>query len=243
MRAGQRARRVRQGYWFPLVVFGALVAGATPFYLLNIPAEGNGTSNVAIAPAAPLFLGGGSFFDSGRAASIYWLIALTAGYVAVVFYYRLRALRTGVAGRIWPYAAVGLGLLALLLIAGPITPIPRVLGLSGLQVNDMTVRGLIPLVVIAIGLLVLARSERSVMLTWFALCYLALALVANLYDLGNLDDFPGPGAADYDNVPDLLVPAAFLLLGGAAFFIVQAWQAHKARQAARSSQDPQTGEN
>jgi hypothetical protein len=80
-------------------------------------------------------------------------------------------------------------------------------------------RGLEPLLVIGIGLGVLARLEHNRRLVVFAVAFLALALVANLYDMQNEVYRLGwklpVGAV---SLPNLVVPGLFLLLGGAGFW-------------------------
>jgi hypothetical protein len=224
--ATRRTRRARQGYWFPLIVFGAVVAGASPFYVVDPPAAG--VAVVAYQDRAPLLQGGGPLGGDGRAASLYWLIALPLGYAAVLLFYRLRARRAGVAGRAWPFLAAGLGLLAVLLATGPWVDLDVQAfhtNLTPQAPGDMSVRGLLPILIIALGLCVLARLERSRALTIFAVSYLVLVIVANLYDLENLLPYSWLGAdGRYAAEPDLLIPAVVLLLGG-MFFAVRSRQA------------------
>jgi hypothetical protein len=220
--ARQHTRRARQGYWFPLLVFGALIAGASPFYVAAYPSTPGAV--VSGLQEMPLLQGGGPMIGDGRGASIYWLIALPLGYGAVLFFYRLRARRAGVAGRTWPFLAAGLGLLAVLLITGPWVDLYVQAFHQNLSLEapgDLSTRGLLPMLIIALGLFVLAWSERSAALTAFAACYFAVALVANLYDLENLLPYSLLGGGAYAAEPDLLLPAVVLLLGG-AFFAVRA---------------------
>ncbi|HEV2635769.1 MAG TPA: hypothetical protein VGX23_11520 [Actinocrinis sp.] len=229
---GRRTRRARQGYWFPLVVSGLLVAGACPFYVVDGDARLDPGFGMTITGVerSPIFQGGGPIFHGGWDASIYWLIGLTVGYGAVVLFYRLRARRIGVAGRIWPYAAVGMGLLGFLLLVGNARYVGvQVPGFVPADLFLMEGRGLFPLLVIAVGALVLAWSERSLPLGVFGLCYLAVALLANLYDIGNAFGFPWLRMGIYSDLPNLLAPAAVLLLGGVAFFLVQVRQGRRLR--------------
>ena len=213
--ATRAARRARQAYWFPLLVFGCIAAGATPFYVTpSVPFEvisGNGSETTLFF--YDVFLPG-----QGTAADLYWLFALIAGYAAVLLFYRLRARRAGVAGRVWPALAVGAGALVLLLLTG--SWVPAAVSPDRVLPLDFFVRGLVPLVVIGIGVLALAWSERSAGLLAFGLCFLAVTAVANLYDLENLVHRMGWDLSyRYDFLPDLLLPAAVLLLGGVGFLL------------------------
>ena len=52
--------------------------------------------------------------------------------------------------------------------------------------GDLVVRGLLPLIVVAVGFAALAGAQRSVEFGVFAAGFFAVALVANLYDMANL---------------------------------------------------------
>lgn len=215
----QRAtRRARRAIWFPLVLFGLIVLGAAPFYRPWPPA-GSGLTFRNIGPVGGYL--GGDFIDSGPAW--YWLIALPLGYVATAAFLRWRAGRTGVAGRIAPYVVAGLGLFAFLVISSPSNlhalGLPASIG-TFLWSNDLAIRGLTPLLVVALGFLVLAWVERSMALAVFAAGFLGLTLLANLYDIGNLFRWAGLSAEDPRS--GAIVAGAALLLGGLGFGIAAA---------------------
>ncbi|HEY3869387.1 MAG TPA: hypothetical protein VGM10_13590 [Actinocrinis sp.] len=208
-------RRARQAYWFPLLVFGCIAVGAAPFYIA--PSRPAGTVFVA-GPDLTAYLGGSLPSGHSAASSLYWTLALAAGYLAVVFFYRLRALKAGVAGRIRPALVIGVGALVLLLLTGswlsPAVSPNRFLPL------EFFIRGLVPLIVIGIGVLAFAWSERSPGLLAFGLCFLAVAALSNLYELGNLAYRAGWSLSyRYASLPNLLLPAVMLLLGGAGFLL------------------------
>jgi hypothetical protein len=219
-----RTRAVRHGYWFPLVMFGLLTLAAAPLFwakdLSPCPhGEVTCTFSVTGGPLAQSLFNVGL----GRWISLYWVLAVPFGYVATVFYYRHRARRTGVAGRVWPAVVVGLALLVLMVgsfvsrgwlhLPGHPTwgfPIPILL-IQG--------RGLDPLLVIGIGVGILARLERSWAMVVFAAVFFALALLANLYDLQNQVYRMGwhlPAGAGY--LPNVVLPGLFLLVGGIGFW-------------------------
>lgn len=81
--------------------------------------------------------------------------------------------------------------------------------------GNLVIRGLTPLITIAIGLFVLARSERSWPLATFAAAFLALALVASLYDMENVAYRLGLGSPGFQT--NVIVAGVTLLLGGLGF--------------------------
>ncbi|MGH9071930.1 MAG: hypothetical protein ACRDX8_12385, partial [Acidimicrobiales bacterium] len=117
----------------------------------------------------------------------------------------LSARRRGVTRSVRAFVATGVGLLGLLVVTS----------LAGLlRFSDLTVRGLTPLITIAIALFVLARPERSWSLAAFATTFLALVLLANLYDIENMTYRIGRGSFGAMNV---VVVGVALLLGGIGF--------------------------
>jgi hypothetical protein len=222
---GSLTRAMRHGSWFPLVTFGLLTLAAAPLFWTTTPRCLNGENACAFvqnrAPLGNPFVKGPVGWGIGRWISVYWLVAVPLGYFATVLYYRHRARRTGVAGRIWPAVVVGLALLALMV--GSFATRGIVLGVP-VPVFLLEGRGLEPLLVIGIGLGILARLEHNRGLVLFAVLFLALALLANLYNMENEVYRLGwnlpVGAV---NLPNLVVPGLFLLVGGASFW----WADHR----------------
>ncbi|MBC3841014.1 hypothetical protein GXW82_14195 [Streptacidiphilus sp. 4-A2] len=153
----RRTREAMGGrFWFPLVLFGALVIAAAPWYRQPQPAPASCQDNLCVVriPAGSM-----------HGATVYWVIAVVLGYAATLGYYRWRAARVGVVRRVWPYPAVGLGLLgAMALVVLPV---------------DLSIRGMVPLLALAPGLFVLAWLERSLPLAAFGALFLAVALTSN----------------------------------------------------------------
>jgi hypothetical protein len=213
-------RAMRHGSWFPLVLFGLLTLAAAPLFWTTIPRCPIGETACSFVqnrgPLGNPFVHGPVGSGIGRWISVYWVVAVPLGYLATVLYYRHRARRTGVAGRIWPAVIGGLALLALMvgsfatrgIVPGVFVPVFLLEG-----------RGLEPLLVIGIGLGILARLEHNRGLVVFALLFLALAVLANLYNMENEVYRLGwnlPVGAG--NLPNLVVPGLFLLVGGAGFW-------------------------
>jgi hypothetical protein len=186
-RISREARRARHGYWFPLMLFGAVILGALPFYYFSIGNYGDGGRAGFSALDRLGFSDATSNHPWG--AALYWLIAVPLAYVAVAIFYRVRAARTGVQGRVWPFVAAGLGLFAILLITAPgvivLLHLPRWLVSWQWRIGNLYARGLTPILVISIALFVLARLERSWGLFWISVLFLPVALLANLYNISN----------------------------------------------------------
>lgn len=217
------ARRDRQQWPFALVVLGLVVVLAEPFYVGG-RFVGAGNSGFQDSPAlGPLASIGPPFTRYGQWAGLYWVVALVVAGLLIAVHDRRAAARRGIAGPVWPVITAGLVLLVVLLALTPrileLFPLASRAQLSTRALpaqQTLYLRGLTPLLLIALLLLVLAWTERSVALTVIALVQLGLALVVNLYDLPNLGYHAGlPLLGRYDLVPNLLVPGAFLLVTGA----------------------------
>jgi hypothetical protein len=76
--------------------------------------------------------------------------------------------------------------------------------------------------VIAFGLVVLAAIERSLPFSLFVVGFVGLALLSCLYNVSNLFLRFGIGATWNGNdqdLPNLILPGLYLLIGGAAFYL------------------------
>jgi hypothetical protein len=219
----RRARADRHAYWFPLVLFGLITCGAIPFYLQGPPA-GQFASD---GPALPM-LGG---FLAHRYLGYYWLVALLAGLLLTLLWYRGNARRVGLQT---PARGYVITVAVLTGLAATIPPLSQLRSphwlrwLHFLQVlapGDLIIRGTFPFVIIAVGLWALAWAERSRALAVIAAAYTAAALLASLYDIENvLFRFgwnPGRGQLDLTSLPNVLLPALVLLAAGAGAFAVQ----------------------
>jgi hypothetical protein len=243
--ARRQARRARHAYWFPLVLFGLLAGASVPFYIEHASARFRCT-RLTRPPRSPLhfpifrckairgthalsvsgpsflhniYLGGFGFVTNGYAAD-YWLGAMLVGLAATAVWYRLRGDRIGVRTPSRGFVITGLVLLLLALVIPVLADHTGVLGI--LMPGDLLVRGMFPLVLIGLGLYVLAWAERSVALTVISTGYLALSLVASLYDIENvLYRLHWQISPAVSNVPNVVLPALVLLLSGASAWVVQ----------------------
>jgi hypothetical protein len=221
-KARRQARRARHAYWFPLVLFGLLTCASIPFYIQRFPA---GPGFYAVTGPASYFnssyLGGFGFLTGGY-LGYYWLAAMLVGLAATAVWYRLRGDRVGLRTPSRGFVITGLVLVVLALLI----PILAESGGVGPQLflapGDLLVRGTFPLVLIGIGLWVLAWAERSIALTVIAAGYLALALVASLYDIENVFYRLGWNLSPQaSRLPNVVLPALVLLLSGAGAWVVQ----------------------
>jgi hypothetical protein len=226
MRAlGRQTSSARRGYWLPLLLFGVLIAASLPMYRLAAIPLGI-TVRSGPPTALPLFGGGyfGIYVGSGWLA-LYWLLAIQAGIGATVLWYRWRGLRTGLRT---PTRA--------LLVSGlVVTELALFLSLFGQQLGlvlfgQLFNRGTFPLLILAVPLAALALMERSFVLAVIVATYSGLALLACLYDVQNVlfrlgwNPLSTREGITLTSVPNVALPALFLLLAGAG-----AWLAPRLR--------------
>ena len=203
----------RTGYWFPLALFAVVVLAATGFYWQHFPGCPASQRVCAVPIAYVSRISSWSFLGSGltplfqpNSAALYWLIAIPLALVLCgVFFWRQQR-RGGARVRILPAAITTATLLVIVVLFNNIPS-----SVSG----DLTVRGLVALLFIGAGIAVLAIVERTVSLGAFAASFLALVLLANLYDISNVIGFgSSPQAAE---LPNVVLPGLLLLLGAIAF--------------------------
>lgn len=213
-----RARRARHAYWFPLILFGVLIGASVPFYLPRHPAAGASLLRPAPGPA---FLQNGYLGGAGlagyRGAAYYWLGAMLAGIAATVLWYRWHGSRVGLRTAARGYLITGLILVALALL------LPLAGGAMALMPYNLVGRGTFPFVLIGLGLCYLAWAERSRALAVIAVVFLALAVLANLYNIENVlwNWFGVPFSMTVGALPNVLLPAVVLLASGAGAIAVQ----------------------
>jgi hypothetical protein len=212
------------------VLFGLLTCASVPFYIREFPR----THATYYRLPGPRFLQsgflGGLGFTSLRGTAYYWLGAMLLGIAATVLWYRWRGDRIGLRTPARGYLITGLIIMALALL------IPLVGGRGAhmflLMPGDLVRRGTFPSVLIGLGLCFLAWAERSVGLTVIAVVYLALALLASLYNIQNVFyNWLGVGLGPTSGaLPNVLLPALVLLLSGAGAWLVQRRQRAPAQE-------------
>jgi hypothetical protein len=224
-----KVRMDRRGFWFPLVVFGALTLLSTPLYWkYNLGSSGCGeqvtTSCISGTSNSPL--SGGldpEYALNGLSPwiTLYWVAAFALGYSSSVCYFILRVRKFGVRGRIRLPVAIGSAVLFAVLITNLL-----VISLSN-QISlasDFWIRGSASLVLLAIFFLAMGIVERSVSFTIYAFVFLGITLLSSLYDVSNLFarlHIDGLFAQGGQELPNLLLPAGYLLVGGLIYWILQ----------------------
>jgi len=221
----RQARTARHGYWFPLVLFGLLTCGAAPLYVAATAPPG--LSGGYRAERELLLLGGSPVGGNGFYIGWYWAAALVGGYLLTVIWYRWHSRRAGVATPARGYLIAGVVLTVLVLVIPPLTLGVPALAWVWLPFGDVWIRGTLAFLIIAAGLWVLARAERSRALAVIALVYTGAALLSSLYNVENvvfrLGWNPGRSAFAWQltALPNVLLPAVILLVAGGAAFLVQ----------------------
>lgn len=207
---------MRSGHWLVALVFGVIVLGAIPFYITH-SCHSRACSRSTAAPFGRAF--NPVFLDSGlhNWATVYWVVAVAAGLALLLVHHRHRARQVGVQGRLWPALVAGSVLLALVLAindTGEASP------------GDLWIRGTSVLLVLALAVAVDAYLERSGPFALFAAGFIGLAVLSCLYTVVNLfyrlhiaGPFSGPDA----ELPNLVLPGAYLLLGGIGFLLGRGW--------------------
>lgn len=207
-----RVRRAQRNTWSALLVLGVTVLLAIPFYRdvhyvsvhCQTGAGGQGTVCVRFPTLA--------FW--------YWPVALVLAYAVIGVIFVVQARSRGVGTRIRPYIVGGIVLVvAATLIAVWNFQHPLSWGdFAGLHLRSgqaaaPRLRRLVgPLGVIGLGLLVLARVERSRALARFTVLYLVVVLAT-----APVGFHRGPWAF----LPGILVSGLFLLAGSAVFALLE----------------------
>jgi hypothetical protein len=195
----------QRGTWFPLLVFAAITLAAIPVYKYVPHHLGTCRSGPGGTFGCAVILPG---------VLVYWPVALVLAYVAIAGFYVRQSRRRGVGTRIRPYVVAGVIIAILLAAASLWRALHPVLPLYGAQISSapatVAARGLAtPAAAIGLALLVLAWVERNRPLLPYSVVYLVIVLVS----YGRVVRSSSP----WYFLPQLLIPAAVLLLGSAGF--------------------------
>lgn len=237
-----QARARSRGAWLPLLVFALLTLASTllyrqPFYTLS--ASGGGEYSLELPSYAGL-----PWSQRSAALSItFWLVLAPLCYLGCALWYHWRAERSGVSLRWQTWFWTGLrlsGVLVVVLVGQRLGWLPLPYGPPSGGMLYGPSGALSPLLAIALGLLVLARVERSRGVAVTAIVYGGLATVMNLYGLGQIPPWILPPLGGSNDAfvaagPNLLLLAAVLLLGAA--MTGRRW-ARSARRVARPASRP-----
>lgn len=203
-------RRAQRGTWPALLVLGATVLLAIPFYrygthvLAHCQAGSNGAFVCTRYPTLAFW---------------YWPVALVVAYALIGAIFVRRARSHGVGARVRPYVIAGIVLVVvatLITIWGLQHPLSRAelvgaLLRPGSATGARLYRLVGPLGVIGLGLLVLARVERSRALAVFSVVYLVAVLATTPTGIHGGRLF----------LPGVLVPGLVLLAGSAVFAVLE----------------------
>jgi len=207
----RRVRRAQRVTWSALLVLGATVLLAIPFYEYGHSVIGGCQTDA-----------GGRVLVCSRYPTLafwYWPVALVVAYVLIGAIFLRRARSRGVGARVRPYVIGGIVLVAVAMLIGfwhleqPLSWVA--LGGGHLPPGSAAAARLFrligPLGVIGFGLLVLARVERSRALAAFSILYLVAvaATTPTGFHTGRLF------------LPGILVPGLVLLAGSALFAVLE----------------------
>ncbi|MGC4745047.1 hypothetical protein ACLQ28_05215 [Micromonospora sp. DT201] len=213
----RRTRAARHAYWLPLLLFGLLMAMAAPLYVESVESP-----TLRATQDNPALTGlGGDFLERSAALGWYWLAALIGGYLLSLWWYRWHGLRVGVQTSARPYVIAGivgtlvglvLPIVLRFLLLNTAAAISSGTSWATTPLLGVSNRGMLPHLVIAVGLLVLARLERSRGLTAVAVCYVVAVVFINIYF--QTTDFEPGDLSRYSFMLAALLPAPILLVGG-----------------------------
>jgi len=219
-----RARVKRQGYWFPLVLFGLLTCSSVPFYIQYVPKRAGAVELTGGRPTLPV-LGGAPAAMDGNYRGFYWLAVLLAALLVTQLWYWWHARRVGVATQARWYVITTATITLMALLIPVLAQVSALRALAILMPGDLMVRGTFPFVIVAAGLLVLAWIERSLLLTVVGVVYAGAAVVASLYDVSNMIARMGWMLPPADEaLPNVLLPAVVLVVGAAVALAVSRHQ-------------------
>lgn len=197
-----RARADRPSPAIPLLLLAAVVAGALVVALIRAG------QMYAPAGSSAEFVGLEFTPSSDWVRLGYWVVASIVAYASALWIARRQGYRSGVWVDRLPLAMGGIGALVVSVIVavGWYTP------------GDLLIRGNVPLLAIAVGVVVWAIRERLLGLWVVAALTVLLALLANLYDMENV--LLRLGVPDFDNAEEItnLGAVAVALFAAAAVF-------------------------
>jgi hypothetical protein len=213
------------GYWLPLLIFGLVICGSLPFYRrigTTVPSVVRRLQAVCSGPH-PCHLVMRTFTD----LFYYWQFAIPVAIIATVLWYRWRGNRTGLRTPARGFLIAGLIICELALI------------FTVAEYQPTALFGLVPAlhqvsayILIAIVLWVLAWSERSRALAIIVAAFLVVAIPVGQITRGGLAGGTAQTSLSITQMRLLgLLPAAVLIVAGAAAWLIQRFRARSAEAA------------
>jgi hypothetical protein len=200
-----RTRRSGRSWWFPLTLFGVLLGCAAPLYRFSFIDDPTPDIPRFMWPLVMLF--SGVFSSYPVLTALYWVAALTIGFVGSGLWYRREAQRIGLRRPVRAFILTGLAITFALVL---LQSVPY----ASFLLFWVSFRGTLGIAIIAVALLVLARLERSAGLTAVAVVFLGLAVVVSTYNLENLV-FPWSVIrGEWSGATAVVAPGLFLLVAG-----------------------------
>jgi len=198
----RRTRAARPAKWVPLAALATVVIAAMPLYIQSPFEEWQSE------PSQVSRLSGFGQLQHSTPAAVYWLVALPAAYALIAAYSVRRGSHSGVRVRASHATVCGLVLFVALVAAVVVVPQQQLLP------GNLLIRGLTPLLVIALGVIVWGALDRDLTVLGVGAVALAGGLVANLYNLENLILAQGVDIDyRYRLLLNLALPAVVLVIG------------------------------
>ena len=210
-----RVRQAQRTTWSALLVLGVTVLLAIPFYAFgdngSVHCQTGSAGRIIVCARYPTLL------------AWYWPVALVIAYAVIGAMFVRQARARGVGARVGPYVIIGIVLVAVAtLISIWLFLHPLAWGdIGGLHLQPGSPaqhwlgRLISPVGVIGLGLLVLARVERSRGLAIFSVLYLLVVLATAVPATHS-----GPPSR-WVFLPGILIPGLVLLAGSAVFAVLE----------------------
>lgn len=175
------ARSARPRRSVPLLILALTIGFALPLYKMSNPDPTQSGQMQSLSSDKSGFAGIFTNFEKPELLTAYWLLALPVAYLLIAAYVLIAGYSTGVRGSILRVVATGIVVYvaACLVIFGA----HRFRWLIPDQADQ---RGMVPVLIIAIGLMGWALAQRDSLLIVIAIVNFAASIAAGFYDLANL---------------------------------------------------------
>lgn len=200
----------RSYLWAPVALAGAVAIGAAPLTTWPQPPAARGQTFEVIA-----LRGGSPYLPPGWRTSLalYWLVAGVGAYLLSAVVVALGDHQLGRAFRPRVWAAVLVVLLAgFWAMSQSVARLLHIPTFPLTQIGDLVSRGNQALLCVAAGLVTLGAARRRWGLLAFAAVFVAVAVLANLYDIENR--FPQGLYWQSSEAVNVVVAGLVLLMGG-----------------------------